>query len=914
MSAGFPVSHRDNMQIGYPQSPSLEGVYILDTKGKVLRILAQEPQQAYQDAALSPGGNVLALVNLDFDGPLGFSTARSTTISSFDITANTFLPSTRLIGDYRKLHWLDSAHYLATMGDSWSNRFDTASFVPIGPPSPARIVLALRGFESAPPVPARCFTLPISAELLVGAGLANCRAAPDTDRTLVRYDLRAKDAAWSPFATDITKNRWINQIVCSPGRRSLAVMMSDKQGAHQELAVLDARTGLLKASVILPAVKYSASAGFSTDGKAMVMMVDGFGYRWGMDQRPLIPVAKRQLTEVSLDLSPAASDGAHLIVAAPGAPMIMHTDIGSGKLLEPLYLANVIAAGFIPKQQLFWAVSAYSGLRIWDSRTWQPLLTNYQFKNYGFLTVTPEGRYDTNLGPDSAAFRWLVHDAPLQSLHAQTFMRDYFEPQLAKRLLDCTKTGSCSAQFPALPSLSSINRTLPRVRFLSVVPGTNPGTAHVTVEARETLNKNAPNGKTRSGLFNLRLFLNNRLVGTFPPIQPEAPISAAEWNSSYQVAAPVSAAGAANPAQPPFAPVTAQFEVTLPTSGAALQTFSAYAFNDDRVKSDTATLQYPRPQVAARARRAFLIAIGINAYDEEHFQLHFAAPDAHLMARRLSAIPGYDMRQVLLTGEPGADGVVRRVTRRVVELALGLLAHRTPEQRAAAQKELTGLGFNPDALDEATPDDIVIITYSGHGYTSPAGQFHLAPSEAHWDPVAQLPDTRSLIGSTDLSAWVMPINAGEMALVIDACNSAAAVASAGFKPAPMGDRGLGQLAFDKGIRILVASQTAEVALEDPVLGQGLLTYALAREGLTERGGAADLDGDRRITLDEWLRFGVQRLPGLSAHEQLAGAPIIAAAARGMLTDDDSDGPPKPQEPQLFDFTGRPSDIVLRVIR
>ncbi len=64
------------------------------------------------------------------------------------------------------------------------------------------------------------------------------------------------------------------------------------------------------------------------------------------------------------------------------------------------------------------------------------------------------------------------------------------------------------------------------------------------------------------------------------------------------------------------------------------------------------------------------------------------------------------------------------------------------------------------------------------------------------------------------------------------------------------DSGLGQLAFDKGIRILAATQADDVALEDARLGQGLLTYALAVDGFAA--GAADLDGDGSIRIDEWL--------------------------------------------------------------
>jgi uncharacterized caspase-like protein len=81
------------------------------------------------------------------------------------------------------------------------------------------------------------------------------------------------------------------------------------------------------------------------------------------------------------------------------------------------------------------------------------------------------------------------------------------------------------------------------------------------------------------------------------------------------------------------------------------------------------------------------------------------------------------------------------------------------------------------------------------------------------------------ISSEELSQWLKDVDAGELAMIIDACHSAASVPE-GFKPGPMGDRGRGQLAYDKGMRILAATQADNVALESEKLGQGLLTYAL----------------------------------------------------------------------------------------
>jgi len=86
----------------------------------------------------------------------------------------------------------------------------------------------------------------------------------------------------------------------------------------------------------------------------------------------------------------------------------------------------------------------------------------------------------------------------------------------------------------------------------------------------------------------------------------------------------------------------------------------------------------------------------------------------------------------------------------------------------------------------------------------------------------------NLISSEELSLWLKDVDAGDMVMIVDACHAAAAVEGDEFKPGPMGSRGLGQLSYDKGMRILTATQAANVAIESGSLGHGLLTYALVK--------------------------------------------------------------------------------------
>jgi uncharacterized caspase-like protein len=169
-----------------------------------------------------------------------------------------------------------------------------------------------------------------------------------------------------------------------------------------------------------------------------------------------------------------------------------------------------------------------------------------------------------------------------------------------------------------------------------------------------------------------------------------------------------------------------------------------------------------------------------------------------------------------------------------------------------------------------------------------SNEFYLIPAEV--GPGlrrGEKPDTNALshcISSEELSLWLRRVDAGELVLVIDACHSAASVSQSWFKPGPMGSRGLGQLAYDKRMRILAASQADDYAIENRQLRHGLLTYALVKEGLD--GAKADFrPADGRITLGEWLAFGEARVPELhrSIRERLAlgGSPDGARDAAGL---------------------------------
>ena len=126
---------------------------------------------------------------------------------------------------------------------------------------------------------------------------------------------------------------------------------------------------------------------------------------------------------------------------------------------------------------------------------------------------------------------------------------------------------------------------------------------------------------------------------------------------------------------------------------------------------------------------------------------------------------------------------------------------------------------------------------------------------------------RHSISDLDLEAAFQKIDAGQILLVIDACNSGQALEAEEKRRGPMNSKGLAQLAYEKGMYILTAAQSYQAAQEAAKLGHGFLTYALVEEGLKQ--GAADREPKNgSIDLREWLNYATEEVPRMQEANML----------------------------------------------
>jgi len=569
-------------------------------------------------------------------------------------------------------------------------------------------------------------------------------------------------------------------------------------------------------------------------------------------------------------------DGTQVLTCGvDGTARLWRTESGEPIRTYSGHVHTVNSALFSPDGCRIVTAGSDGGIRLWETQTGVELCRLIRFQDGGWILATPDGRFDTDNLDEIPRVQWVIPDDPFRPLPPEIFVRDFYEPRLLPRVL-------LGEGLRPLRQLAELNRVQPAVRVVGVEAGGPPEAALVTVEvaaAEGRFGREDEGRLQRTAVYDLRLFRDRQLVGRWPEpaddAEPEPDPTRPEQMAAWRDANRVPLVGGK---------ATRTFTVRLPHRPGSRVEFTAYAFNEDRVKSTTAPAAYEVPKgVPAAKPRAYLVAFGAAGFSDPDWDLSFAAADARLAAgelgRALEAAKQYEVVPVVLATDRGAAGRPPRrgeaaATAAHLKAVLDRLAGRPVDPARAGV--IAGL----ERLQPATPDDLVLLFASSHGYTDHRGAYYMFPQDLGkprgLGRRVVTPDLlEACVSSGELSAWLRKVDAGQLALIVDCCHAAATVEQPGFKPGPMGSRGLGQLAYDKGMRVLAASAADDVALEALVEGEGhgLLTHALVREGLLEKKAAGAGGG---LTLGGLLKYAEGRVPGLYAEV------VAAEAGKGAL--------------------------------
>src|SRR6201991_2603140 len=264
----------------------------------------------------------------------------------------------------------------------------------------------------------------------------------------------------------------------------------------------------------------------------------------------------------------------------------------------------------------------------------------------------------------------------------------------------------------------------------------------------------------------------------------------------------------------------------------------AYAFNEHNIKSMDKRLSVIGADSLKRAGTAYILAVGVDRYNNPEYNLKYAVTDAQEFSAE------FERQQQVLKNYARVD----------VQLIFDEQATKSNIMQRLTQ-----------FAEYVQPEDAVVVYFSGHG-TARQNKFYLIPHDLGYDgPRTKLDDaalqtilTHS-ISDRELEQVFEKIDSGQILLVIDACNSGQALEADEKRRGPMNSKGLAQLAYEKGMYVLTAAQRYQAAIEAGQLGHGLLSYALVDEGLkTNNADSEPRDGI--LTAREWLDFATERVP------------------------------------------------------
>jgi WD40 repeat protein len=446
----------------------------------------------------------------------------------------------------------------------------------------------------------------------------------------------------------------------------------------------------------------------------------------------------------------------------------------SGQLAKVIRAHNsrVESVAFTSGGRLLVSTSYADSTRVWDPATGRLLaVLATRGDSADWLVASPNGLFDGSSGGVQDLAVWRIG---LRTYSPDRFFTDYYSPGLLTRLF-AGERPEPSRQVAVLHPAPDVHITEPRT-------GAEFSQSPVTVRVEAT--------DTGGGLREVRLYNNGKLV------------SQRDAGTGH------------NPA----------FTFTVDLA-AGSNHLSAIATNAERTESPAAMVEAVFRPPAPRGRPVlWVLAVGINQYEDSRFTLRYARPDAEAIA---------DFFQRHRAERLFSDArVVRRLDRD---------ATRAGIKQALAQ-----------IADQAKPEDVMLIYLAGHG-TVLGEQFYFLSEEM-----------RSGIGADDEAAvrrYGLPASefgdalraakAQKQILVIDACQAGGALTqiaklmlTRGLRESEQMDRATQMLARAAGTHLIAAATEKQYAVEVPELGHGLLTSALLT-GLGEKGSpeaAASADG------------------------------------------------------------------------
>ena len=520
------------------------------------------------------------------------------------------------------------------------------------------------------------------------------------------------------------------------------------------------------------------------------------------------------------------SDG-HWLISGDSQNHVKVWDVSSGKeridWRKEGHESDITALAFNPQNATrFCSTSEDGSLRIWDLTSTAPVGTVLSMGgSEDWLVIAPDGHFDGSSGAWKKVL-WRFNAQTDDVSPVEIGFRRYYTPGLLSLLLSGNEP-------PRVESIAAIDRSQANIEILDVQNQANEGSVTVTVGIDH-----------RQGtVYDLHVFRNGRVVKRYPGGDYDSNTalpseSQREWSPGAAI-------------EPQQLRIS---DISVPT-GAQSIVFTAYAYNRAGVKTtDSPPFTFrSSKENANKQARAYIVSMGVNATQVDFWDLRFAVNSATQVGTAIS----------------------ERLQRNYKIVPIYLLSARTPEGRQllstnatktnlkAVFSKLSGRSLNPELetslkkaipnyadIQKIGPDDVLFVYIASHGYKSPQGEYYAIPYDVGDDNTGLSESTLddcfankvisstckkakqflfNSISSVDLFNWWTEIDGDEMVLVLDSCHAGSAPGES-FRDAPLGDKSFGQLAYDKGMRILTATEPDDKAFSPAQLGISFLADVL----------------------------------------------------------------------------------------
>ncbi len=628
-------------------------------------------------------------------------------------------------------------------------------------------------------------------------------------RTLTGHFIPVYSIAFSPDG----------RLVASAGNYLAVTGIKPQLDIEQSAIKLwDVTTGMESASLKGHTLPVKAMA-FSPDKRLLASTsYDNTTRFWDLRTGRELLILARDYDIQSLAFSP---DG-KMLASGNNDRTIKLWDTTTGREIRTLrgHSSYINTLAFSPDGRLLASGGPDGTTRLWDVAGGRELASLIAIDKDDWLVVTPDGLFD---GSPRAwkQILWRFSQNTFDLLPVESFFNEFYYPGLLADILHGNRP-------QAKAEIAQLDRRQPELKISLATSQISSGmpisarTVRVKVEI-----SNAPSGSR-----DVRLFRNGSLIKA--------------WRGDVSL----NSEG------------KAELEATIPIISGE-NSIVAYAFNSDNIKSEDAALVITGAENLNRKGTAYILAIGVNQYANQQYNLKYAVADTKLFGEELQ-------RQQVKLGTFASIKIVslfdRDATKSNILLALKQLSGTSGDLPSASK--LAGL----EKLKPAQPEDAVFVYFAGHG-TAQQNQFYLIPHDLGYTGARTQLNRSGLdtilehsISDRDLEQLFEGIDAGYLILIIDACNSGQALEAEEKRRGPMNSKGLAQLAYEKGMYILTAAQSYQAAMETAQLGHGYLTYALAEEGL--KGKAADTSPrDGQIMVREWLDYATERVPQMQLNKR-----------------------------------------------